>query len=406
VPHVLFILLLLVVVIGVAYRAMTPEERAGLTRYVMEALGSVRDATARVRADCAPFRDSLRERTPWVVVTPAIAAINATVVGYMLLGDASLADPETLIGWGASVGPRTTNGEWWRLVTAMFVHSGLLALAVNLFGLVRVGLMLERLVGPFAFVTVYLVSGVIASVTGLALYPVAVSAGASGAIFGIYGLLLAVLGSSRFRGSTMTIPVVVLKRLIMPVAAFVVYSLATQHVAMRAEGIGFVVGLISGLVLAHDVDAKPSARRVAGAMGATAVIVLASAIPLRGLADVRPEINLVLAVEDHTRRTYEAAVDKFRKRQMTADALAELIDRGIVPPLQAAQTRIKLLEHVPDEHQGLIASADEYLRLRHESWLLRAEGLRKTNMARLREADRSEQASLNALQRIRAAPAE
>jgi membrane associated rhomboid family serine protease len=397
-------LLCLLVLLGVAYRATTPEERARLAGRVAGSVRALREATGRVRSECEPFRESLRLRTRWAVVTPAIAAVNALVFALMLLGDGGLADPETVLSWGGNLGTRTTNGEWWRLVTASFVNPGVLALAANLVGFVRVGFILERLVGHLAFAAVYLVAAVMASLVSLALYPVSISVGASGAIFGVYGLLLAVLVAIRMRRSSITVPLVMLKRLVLPAGVFVVFNFATAYLPVRAEMVGLLVGFAAGLGVALDVsDAKPNPRRVAYAVGATAAIVLLSAMPLRGLADVRPEINLVLAVEDHTKATYESAMSQFRKRQISADALAEMIETGIMPPLQAAQARLELLEHVPDEHQPLVTSAGEYLRLRQESWRLRAEGLRKTNMTRLREADRTEQASLNALQRVRSA---
>src|SRR5215510_11248376 len=56
--------------------------------------------------------------------------------------------PETLVRWGANYGPSTTNGQWWRLVTAMFVHGGMVSLPINLAALVQLGVILERLIGP------------------------------------------------------------------------------------------------------------------------------------------------------------------------------------------------------------------------------------------------------------------
>ena len=51
-------------------------------------------------------------------MTPAIAALNALVFVGMIFGRGALADPQTIVAWGGSFGPRTTNGEWWRLITS------------------------------------------------------------------------------------------------------------------------------------------------------------------------------------------------------------------------------------------------------------------------------------------------
>jgi len=138
-------------------------------------------------------------------------------------------------------------------------------------------------------------------------------------------------------------------------------------------------------------------------MGAAVVIAVAYGVPLRGIADVRPEMERVVAIEGRTAIAYEKAVVQFRKGHMTAKALAQLIDRTIMPELQAASARVKALEGVPAEHQPLVASAEEYLRLRDESWRLRAEGLNTRNLLTLQKAERPERAALEALQRIRPA---
>jgi hypothetical protein len=117
------------------------------------------------------------------------------------------------------------------------------------------------------------------------------------------------------------------------------------------------------------------------------------ALPLRGVADVRPEIARVVAVEDRTASAYQAAVDRFKSGRNTAEALAQLIDRTIMPELQAEGVRLKALDKVPPEHQPLVADAKEYVRLRSESWRLRSEGLRKTSVPARREAGKKDRPS-------------
>lgn len=412
-------ILSLLIILGLVYYVMTPEERARFLGPVAEVLRQLTDtakarvkdaATQAVRQDRdrerepEPFRDALRARTPRALVTPALVALNATIFVFMLFGAGALSDPETLIGWGANFGPRTTNGEWTRLVTAMFVHSGMLHLLANLACLVQLGLILERLVGHLAFAAVYAAAGLLAGLVSVSASPVAVSIGASGAIFGVYGLLLASLFWGTLHRSTVTIPPMALKRLGPATAVFILYSVATDRMGFAAELAGLVAGFACGLVLARGVsDRKPPARRVAVAMAATVVIAVVFAVPLRGLSDVRPEIEGVIAVEDRTAAAYSTAVDRFRKGRITATALAQLIDRTILPEVRAARARVEALDRVPAQHQPLVASAEEYLRLREQSWRLRAEALHKGSMRTLREADKTERASLDAFEKIRSA---
>ena len=88
----------------------------------------------------------------------------------------------TLVAWGGNFAPRTTNNEWWRLVAAMFVHSGRLHLLVNMAALLQIGFLLERLHGGFAVATVYLAAGVFANLLTTSTTPMSVSVGALGPI--------------------------------------------------------------------------------------------------------------------------------------------------------------------------------------------------------------------------------
>src|SRR5207247_669560 len=139
------------------------------------------------------------------------------------------------------------------------------------------------------------------------------------------------------------------------------------------EGVAFVTGAAAGIVLTPDiVERTPPIRRTAVASAAALIAIVAWAFPLRGIANVRPEIERVIAVEHHTSDAYDAAVAKFRKGWVSAPALAQLIDQTIAPELQKVRARLETLQHIPHEQQTLVAAADEFLKLRAESWRLRA----------------------------------
>jgi rhomboid protease GluP len=136
-------------------------------------------------------------RTP---LTHALLAINIVVFLAMLSQGASLWHTSTGIqlAWGANFGPATQDGQWWRLATAMFVHFGLLHLGMNMWALRDVGRLLERLYGPWRYAALYLGSGVLGNLLSLVVQGnQAVSGGASGAIFGLYGALLVFLWRER-----------------------------------------------------------------------------------------------------------------------------------------------------------------------------------------------------------------
>ena len=397
-------LLILVVLVlgGFAVYVMTPGERTRLLEAILRPLRRTKERALHHRSKPDPFEEALRERTRWPIVTYALAAVNVLVFVLAIGSLGPVSDPESLVSWGANFGPKTTNGEWGRLITSIFVHPGLLHLVINVAALVHVGLLLERLVGPLAFGAVYVASGLLASVVSLFASAVTISAGASGAIFGLYGLLIASSIWGALSRSALTIPLSALKGLAPSAAVFILFNLVTESVQSRPELAGLAAGFVSGLLLARGVgERKPPARRVAVAAAATVVITVAAAVPLRGVVDVRPEIERVVAVEARTASVYEGAVEKFRNGTLGAEELVRLIQGTIVPELHAARDRLKAMAGVPREHQALVAHAEEYLRLRDESWRLRAEGLQKRNLPTLNKADRAERASLDALEKIR-----
>jgi membrane associated rhomboid family serine protease len=189
----------------------------------------------------------LRARTRLALATPALVAVNVLLFVLMALAPGSVALPETVIGWGGSFGPRTTNGEWWRLVTATFVHTGFLALAANMIGLVQAARLLERLVGPLTLVGVYLAAGMFATVVILPGNPLSVTAGASGSVCGVYGLLLATWVRSMFPRSALTIPLETIQAVGPAAAVFVAFNVFARDVSLAGEGFGLFVGVATGM---------------------------------------------------------------------------------------------------------------------------------------------------------------
>jgi membrane associated rhomboid family serine protease len=332
---------------------------------------------------------------------PVILGANALIFVFMLFGQGSFSDRDTLLAWGGSFGPRTTNGEWWRLFSSSFVHAGLLHVAATLAGTFRVGLILERLVGPISLATTYVAAAILASLASLAGHPVAIHAGASGAVFGIYGLFMATFAWGMFRRSELTIPLAVVRYIAPGAAAFLLYTFITEGIITPAMVVGLTVGLACGFVLGGQIgEEKPTVRRVLATMSATAGIVVLLAVPLRGVADVTSEIAYAVAVEDRTARDYNADVSRFKKGRLSSDALIADIET-IVPQVDAVGIRLDSLENVPPEHQWLVDDAKKYARLRQESWGLRASALRNSDMRALQKADGLEHAAIGILDKIR-----
>ena len=156
-----------------------------------------------------------------VIITQALFGINIAVFAAMALQGIAM-DPtsEHLIHWGANFGPLTLGGQPWRLLTSTFVHIGLLHILFNMWCLWDLGAMCESLYGHWTFAAVYLISGVGASLTSVWWRPVGVSAGASGAIFGIVGALI----SSHYLGE-FSAPAFAVRSRLRSVVTFAGYAL-------------------------------------------------------------------------------------------------------------------------------------------------------------------------------------
>jgi membrane associated rhomboid family serine protease len=385
----------------VAWRMMEPPQRKRLIEAVIGWLARV---VTEETAASGEFRQALRARTRWTFATPILVAINVYLFVKMVWAPGVVAAPETLIEWGGSFGPRTTNGEWWRLVTASFVHAGFFALLANMVGLLQVARLLERLVGPLALVVVYVASGTFATVVSLPGNPIGVTAGGSGAVCGVYGLLLAAWARSLFPRSPLTIPFDTLKPMAPAAAVFVLFNVFAGGIPLAGEAFGLFVGMAAGIALVRRVsERKPPARRIAATFATATLIAIAAAVPLRGMVDVRPELRAIMTVEDKTTTAYATAVDRLRRGTATDAVLITVIEMQILPELDAARASLRSLGRVPPQHRELVIAAGQYLRLREESWRLRLDGLAGAGMSKLREAEVRERSALELFDRLRAA---
>ena len=124
------------------------------------------------------------------LITYTIIIICVIVFGLMyILGNGSM-DEGTLITFGANLGFLTKNGEYFRLLTCAFLHIGIVHLLFNMYALYVIGPQVESFFGKFKFTLIYLLSAISASTLSLIFNDNVISAGASGAIFGLLGALL------------------------------------------------------------------------------------------------------------------------------------------------------------------------------------------------------------------------
>lgn len=133
------------------------------------------------------FLQEVWSRRP--VFTYIFLGINILIFLLMSLAGGSMNEP-TLLGFGAKQNSAIDNGQWWRFITPIFIHIGLIHLFFNSYALWMVGPQVEKLYGPARFVLLYVGTGVAGVAASYFYNPGVPSAGASGAIFGLFGVLL------------------------------------------------------------------------------------------------------------------------------------------------------------------------------------------------------------------------
>ena len=239
-------------------------------------------------------------RSGWQLApaTYVLTGINIAVYLLMVLSGVSPTSPsgDHLIHWGANVGVLVlADHEWWRLVTSTFVHSGIIHIATNMWCLYNLGLLGEPLMGAFGVVAAYLLTGVAGNLLSVALHPGVVSAGqvvdpgvisvgASGAVFGIAGVLIPLLGSKLLpvdRGE-----VARLRRSVIYFAVlnFVIgFGADAFNTRVRIDNMahlgGFLSGILLGMLLVPKLgaDRKLWIRRQWLAFGSVLLIILLGA---------------------------------------------------------------------------------------------------------------------------------
>jgi rhomboid protease GluP len=223
---------------------------------------------------------------PWSSVTNLLIAANFAafvVMGFLGAGWFETPSVPRLDGpyvlYVANNAGATTDGEWWRIVTCMFVHYGAIHLLLNMWALFQTGPLMERLLGRALYTVAYFGSGIIASFATLFWNRDRVwSAGASGAVFGVFGMLLGfILREKHAIPKSVIQPM--LKSTLLVVGFNLLYGITNPRIGNAAHLGGFVAGFALGWLLALPLDLEARARHWANRFfSGIAVIFVATAI--------------------------------------------------------------------------------------------------------------------------------
>jgi rhomboid protease GluP len=289
------------------------------------------------------FIDQLFARVPRADVTVALVAVNVLVFVGLAVSSMSLLQipADLLIRAGGNFALRVQEGETWRLMTALFLHGGLLHVGLNMFALYQAGQVVERLFGRVGFAVVYLVAGLLGNLASLWWRQSAVSVGASGAIFGVYGAMLGYLMIQR--GS---VPAEVFREMRSGTLGFLGYSLFAGFAIAGIDNAAHLGGLLGGFVLgaalAEPVQAQRPVRWLGPrALAGSVAVVLIGAALWRMTPDVAHEIEVDtlyqqtvqrFALEEQELQREQSQLMEAVRGRRTSEAMAlDTLERDLIP---------------------------------------------------------------------------
>jgi membrane associated rhomboid family serine protease len=215
------------------------------------------------------------------IVTRILIGVNVAVFLVNLLQGARLNDNGGRLfeDWGL-YGPAVADGDWWRLITAAFLHGGIIHLAFNMYFLWLVGQPMEAMIGRWRFLALYFVSALAGSAGALLLNPTSFTVGASGALFGILGAAVVferqgmhVLGGAAIGIAAINFAI----------------TLLVPGISLGGHLGGFVGGVLCGLALSrfgrgHAAYGRLGVSGMAGVLAVGVASIVVSYLKVRGYA--------------------------------------------------------------------------------------------------------------------------
>ncbi len=307
------------------------------------------------QAERASFNSTLTALGTQSVIVLALVLVNCAVFVCTVYAGAGLfeVDGRILVQWGTNYGPRTLDGESWRLLTATFLHFGLLHIALNMWALWGLGQLTEKLYGSASFLVMYVFAGLSGSLASLYWHPDVNSAGASGAIFGVLGGLFAFMVHPKTR-----VPASIAVGHRNSALVFIFYNLANGFAYAGIDNAAHIGGLLGGFAIGW-VPARPvsiDARRdplprLAFSTLLGAVVLVALSWPLYHpdsavVAERKFRQQFELFAEDESEAiAAQRTLDGLESSKKITDAeWARRVSAEMIPAWQAAEDRIKSVE--------------------------------------------------------------
>ena len=357
-------------------------------------------ATPNLLGSGRPFLiDQLRDRQPNIPVTIGLVGANLAIFALMLFFGAGLwhTSSEVQLNWGANFGPATQDGQWWRLGSALFLHFGLIHLAMNMWALWDAGQLVERMYGSARLLMLYFIAGLGGNLVSLvARGDHAISGGASGAIFGIYGALLVCLWRERhhlhpheFRwlfwgGASFSL-------------AMIIMGQALPMIDNAAHVGGLIVGVFTGIILLRPLNPEHGISRLAR-WGALALLLISTTLLIVNIPtpryrwseelNARKEIGQFLREDAAIANEWQSLLSQGRRDGGPSfNQLAGEIEDSVANRYEDTFEQISQVHVDPTAPSAAtLATLREYAALRRDASRTMVEGLRTHDQRKIKAA--------------------
>jgi membrane associated rhomboid family serine protease len=329
-----------------------------------------REAREFLRALYAP------RNYPWAATTLVVINVIAFLVFFIRTKSWLGMAPQMLTVWGSNYGPLIVAGEWWRLVSSLFLHLNALHLLLNMWVLWNAGRLAERLFGHGVFLGLYFFAGIVSGLATVAWDPALNVVGSSGAIFGLLGALVA----SIIRPSHRT-PSSFVRSHWLSLLLFTLFNLAAGFAQFGIANAAHVGGLTSGALLGAliayprhgDVGRRYRLRQVAGAAGAgVAVLLIALALtpgigrPLGPAQRYWKSHQWFIAGEADNLREWQSLLLQAQAGSVSEDNLANAFETQILPFWTSASERTRAEPALPKDERAIAQDVNAYATTRSD----------------------------------------
>lgn len=283
------------------------------------------------------FVRGINENVKDIYVTKAIIAINIAVFIFMAVKGVNVMSPKTedIEIWGGNLSGYTMFGESWRLVSCMFIHIGIIHIFFNMMVLWSLGNLIEKFFGHVNFLLLYFFSGLVGSLVSVVWNPFVVSAGASGAVFGVFGAMCGFLIVKR-RDLPRTFYEEMKKNAFLFLGLNLAFGFSVPNIDMAAHLGGLVGGLVAALVLSQNFMQRKGIKSLVP----TVIYTLASAAVIWfSFKEIKKEfkVSFTQITESLKQTEVELQVlltkndERLNKKEISEKEYIEVLEQDVLP---------------------------------------------------------------------------